>query len=170
LCVFGVKMLIVPLERSSPPGIRRSDGMTQGSTRRTVLATGAAALVAGCSGTDTDGGSSTATSSAPAAADRQAAPAGEELGRTADIPVGGGKVFTAQKVVVTQPKAGEFKAFSAVCTHQGCTVNRVADGAIECPCHGSAFRAEDGTVSRGPAQQPLETKRITVSGGTVHLI
>ncbi|GHF80832.1 Rieske (2Fe-2S) protein [Streptomyces thermodiastaticus] len=150
--------------------------MTQGSTRRMVLATGAAALVAGCSGTDTDGGSSAATSSAPAAADRQAAPAqtrgvaaGEELGRTVDIPVGGGKVFAAQKVVVTQPKAGEFKAFSAVCTHQGCTVNRVVNGAIECPCHGSAFRAEDGTVSRGPAQQPLEAKRITVSGGTVRL-
>ncbi len=153
--------------------------MIQGSTRRTVLATGAAALVAGCSDANTDGGSSSPSSAAPSAAETKAAPAekpvptaaaaGEELARTADIPVGGGKVFTEQKVVVTQPKKNEFKAFSAVCTHQGCTVSRVANGSIECPCHGSAFRTEDGSVSHGPAQQPLEERRITVEGNTIRL-
>ncbi|GAA2922717.1 Rieske (2Fe-2S) protein [Streptomyces mexicanus] len=169
-------MLNAPLGAIFPLGISRSDGMIQGSTRRTVLATGAAALVAGCSDANTDGGSSSPSSAAPSAAgteaapaEKPAAPAGEELARTADIPVGGGKVFTEQKVVVTQPKKNEFKAFSAICTHQGCTVSRVANGSIECPCHGSAFRADDGSVSHGPAQQPLEERRISVEGNTIRL-
>ena len=57
----------------------------------------------------------------------------------ADIPVGGGKVFDKLKVVITQPTAGDFKAFSAICTHQGCLVSTVGNGRINCPCHGSSF-------------------------------
>lgn len=103
-----------------------------------------------------------------AAAD--AAPQGSgPLGPTSDVPVGGGHVFADQQVVVTQPKAGEFKAFSAVCTHQGCLVSSVADGQIRCPCHGSAFSATDGSVLGGPAPTPLPAERIKVSGGTISL-
>lgn len=84
--------------------------------------------------------------------------------KAADIPVGGGKVFDALKVVVTQPTKGEFKAFSATCTHQGCLVGSVADNVITCPCHGSQFDAATGAVKQGPASQPLPAKTVTVSG------
>jgi Rieske Fe-S protein len=86
---------------------------------------------------------------------------------TSEIPVGGGKVFAGRQVVVTQPSAGEFKAFSAVCTHQGCLVNQVADGTIVCPCHGSMFSIKDGSVEGGLAQSPLPEKKVTVTGTTL---
>jgi len=108
-------------------------------------------------------------SSESAQAAPPAAPGGERLADTSDIPVGGGKVFPGKKVVVTQPAAGTFKAFSAVCTHQGCTVNEVADGTIDCPCHGSKFAVADGAVVNGPASRPLPQRQITVSGDAVLL-
>ncbi|MGW5429243.1 Rieske (2Fe-2S) protein [Streptomyces sp. NPDC004059] len=127
--------------------------MAEGATRRTVLATGAAAVVApvaACGG----GGSTSG---------------GAELGKTSDIPEGGGKIFKDQKVVVTQPKKGDFKAFSAICTHLGCTVSRVADGTIDCPCHGSKFHVADGSVAHGPAKRPLPAKSIKVEGNSIKL-
>ncbi|MDT7717981.1 MAG: hypothetical protein QOH09_3973 [Pseudonocardiales bacterium] len=95
--------------------------------------------------------------------------ADEPLGRTSDIPVGGGTVFASQKVVVTQPTPGTFKAFSAVCTHQGCTVDKVAAGTIDCPCHGSRYAVADGSVVHGPAPRPLPQRQITVSSGMILL-
>ncbi|MFC9244553.1 Rieske (2Fe-2S) protein [Streptomyces sp. NPDC057136] len=95
---------------------------------------------------------------------------GEILGKTADIPEGGGVVFADQGVVVTQPKAGEFKAFSSKCTHQGCSVKGISDGVINCPCHGSTFDAETGTVTGGPATQPLPAKAIRVEDGSISLV
>ena len=92
------------------------------------------------------------------------------LGMAADIPVGGGKVFTAEKVVVTQPTAGEFKAFSAVCTHVGCLCNAVANGTINCPCHGSEFKITNGAVVTGPAPSPLPAKKIKIVSGQVILL
>ncbi|MFE3073915.1 Rieske (2Fe-2S) protein [Streptomyces sp. NPDC059247] len=145
--------------------------MTSHATgRRTVLLT-AAALTTGC-GANGGGGTDTGTpeASAPAATGGASeAPGGAVLARTAEIPVGGGMVFADRKVVVTQPKAGEFKAFSAVCTHQGCLVNKVADGTIDCPCHGSRYRIADGSVAGGPAPRPLPAERITVSGEEITL-
>ena len=70
-------------------------------------------------------------------------------------------------MVVTQPVAGTFKAFTAVCTHQGCLVGRVADGEILCPCHGSTYSISDGSVTGGPAPSPLKEIPITVSGDTI---
>jgi Rieske Fe-S protein len=84
-----------------------------------------------------------------------------------DIAVGGGVIYADQKVVVTQPTSGDFKAFSAVCTHKGCTVGEVADGMIKCPCHGSEFSIEDGSVQAGPATAPLPAMSVTVSSDTV---
>ncbi|MCX4760938.1 Rieske (2Fe-2S) protein [Streptomyces sp. NBC_01275] len=140
--------------------------MTLPAKRRTVLlATGgaAAALAAGCSNYGGDSSSSSSSEDSPKAS------AGEELAKTADIPVGGGKIFKDQKVVVTQPAKDDFKAFSAVCTHQGCTVGSVADGTINCPCHKSKFRIADGSVAGGPAPSPLPAEQITVQGGTIKL-
>ncbi|MFE2295734.1 Rieske (2Fe-2S) protein [Streptomyces sp. NPDC059452] len=144
--------------------------------RRTVLtagAAGAAALVTGC-GSDGDGdggggGDTAGTPTASGTASPGASPGGEELAATADIPVGGGTVFKERKVVVTQPEEGEFKAFSAVCTHAKCLVSTVEDGTINCPCHGSKFSITDAAVEAGPATRPLPAERITVSDGTIRL-
>jgi Rieske Fe-S protein len=111
-----------------------------------------------------------ATSKATATADPGAggggggAPAANALAQTGDIPVGGGAVFEQQKLVVTQPKAGTFKAFSAVCTHAGCVVGDVSGGTINCPCHGSQFKVADGSVAAGPAGRALKEVAITVKG------
>lgn len=94
---------------------------------------------------------------------------GAELAKTTDIPEGGGKVFKSEGVVVTQPEAGTFKAFSAVCTHQGCAVTSIANGVIICPCHGSKFSITDGSVQSGPATQALPSERISVDGDAITL-
>jgi len=114
--------------------------------------------------------SSDAATPAPAATGSSAASgAAGALGTTSEIPVGGGKVFASAKVVVTQPSAGHFKAFSAVCTHMQCTVNQVANGTIDCPCHGSQFSIKDGSVVGGPAPSPLPAEQIKVSGTSIAL-
>jgi Rieske Fe-S protein len=86
---------------------------------------------------------------------------------TSDVPVGGGTVLTEAGVVVTQPTEGEFKAFSASCTHKGCPVTGVSGGEIICPCHGSRFSVEDGSVLGGPAGSPLKAKSVSVAGDQV---
>ncbi|MEU5113757.1 Rieske (2Fe-2S) protein [Streptomyces longwoodensis] len=145
--------------------------MTHPAPRRTVLlATGAAALATGCGGgSGGDGSSGGSSGGSSEGAPSAGASGGRELARTSEIPVGGGKVFADRKVVVTQPDRGEFKAFSAICTHQGCTVATVADGTINCPCHGSEFRITDGSVAGGPATRPLPAERITVQGDSIEL-
>jgi Rieske Fe-S protein len=121
-------------------------------------------------------GASTATSaaaSAPASASSASSAAGGSaagaLTATSAIPVGGGKIFPAQTTVVTQPSAGEFKVFSAVCTHMGCIVNQIADGRIDCPCHGSEYSITDGAVLAGPAPKPLPAKPFKVTGDSIFL-
>ncbi|MFE4669229.1 Rieske (2Fe-2S) protein [Streptomyces sp. NPDC056716] len=140
--------------------------------RRTVMAAAgaaglAAALTACGSGDDS---SSSSSSDAPAASGSAPAEGGAVLALTTDIPEGGGKVFEAQGVVVTQPVAGEFKAFSSECTHQGCAVKDIADGVITCPCHDSQFSAADGSVRQGPATQPLPAAQISVEGDEIRLV
>ncbi|MFJ8113257.1 Rieske (2Fe-2S) protein [Streptomyces sp. NPDC096132] len=142
--------------------------MTFSPTRRTVLiATGGAAAATLAAGCDDDDGGSSSTSTTTDRSTTGAA--GEELAKTSEIPVGGGKIFAGPKVVVTQPTEGDFKAFSAVCTHQGCTVSTVADGTINCACHKSEFRISDGSVAAGPATEPLPQEQITVTGGSITL-
>ncbi|MEU3946840.1 Rieske (2Fe-2S) protein [Streptomyces sp. NPDC029526] len=143
--------------------------MTRHATRRTVLLTagaaGATALTAACGGGDGGGGDTGSTTDTGTSGPD--AGGGRELLRTDDVPVGGGTVLGDEKIVVTQPAAGEFKAFSAICTHQNCLVSTVADGTIDCPCHGSRFRIADGSVEQGPATRPLPEERITVDGKSI---
>ncbi|MFE7931154.1 Rieske (2Fe-2S) protein [Streptomyces sp. NPDC057456] len=150
-----------------------------GPARRTVVAAaGAAGLsvaLTACGGSDDDSSSSSASAGTSEAASTGGtgggdnAAAGAALTTTADIPEGGGKVFDSEKVVVTQPTAGTYKAFSAVCTHQGCAVKSISDGVINCPCHNSNFSITDGSVKSGPAQKPLPEVSITVSGDSITL-
>ena len=123
-------------------------------SRRTVLLTGglAAAAVSGLSGCTNYGGKTDATTLTPI--------------KTADIPVGSGRIFADQQVVVTQPTAGAFKAFSSICTHNSCPVADVTD-TINCNCHGSKFAISDGAVVNPPAQRPLPAKTVTVDGDTI---
>ncbi|SDV00602.1 Ferredoxin subunit of nitrite reductase or a ring-hydroxylating dioxygenase [Microlunatus sagamiharensis] len=125
-------------------------------SRRTVLgATGlAAAALGGLAACGGGPDASGAGSAAPVTA------------KTSDIEVGGGKVFADAQAVVTQPTAGQFKAFSSICTHAGCPVADVTD-TINCNCHGSKFSITDGSVVNGPATQPLAARTATVSGDSV---
>ena len=145
-------------------------------SRRTVLAAavGVGALCCACSvtGCATYGASQgTATPAGAAGPGQQGngAGAGQTLAKTSDIPVGGGVVLADRQIVLTQPTAGVVNAFTAICTHAGCTVSSVSGGTINCPCHGSKFHIADGSVANGPAQQPLAAVAIHVAGGNVTL-
>ena len=148
------------------------DGSTGSMGRRRflgcALAFGVAGpiLVACSSGSDGEsggaggsGGSGDAGATSPAA--------GASLVAAADVPVGGGVALTDVKIVVTQPTKGQFKAFSAVCTHQGSTIDKVEGGDMVCPLHGSRFSIKDGSVDNGPATNPLPEIAVTVQGGNV---
>jgi Rieske Fe-S protein len=144
--------------------------------RRKVLAgagiASALAVLASCDASTTKGASEVPVPSAgpPSTAGApSSAAAGEELADASEIPVGGGKIFSKQRVVITQPVAGEFKAFSAICTHTGCVVSAVNAGVITCPCHGSLFSTSDGSVIAGPATGPLPARTITLRGDELYL-
>jgi Rieske Fe-S protein len=96
--------------------------------------------------------------------------AGTKLLRLADVPVGSGVVLEVQgaSVVVVQPEEGTAKAFSGVCTHQGCVV-QIGREDITCPCHGSEFSFADGSVVTGPANRPLPPVPVKVVDGDVVL-
>lgn len=125
-------------------------------TRRHVLVGGgalaAAGLLGACGSNGGDGGSQQTGSPAL---------------KTSEVPVGGGTILTDARVVVTQPTAGDFKAFTAICTHQGCTVSSIRDGAIRCGCHGSSYSVTDGSVITGPATRALAARTVTISGDTL---
>src|SRR6266516_4879243 len=134
------------------------------SSRRTVLAcagAACAAVLAGCSTYNSNNGG--VAGSQPA----QPAAAPAALASTSDVPVGSGKILTDKKIVLTQPKSGEFHGFSAVCTHAGCTVGSVSGGTINCPCHGSKFNITSGAVVNGPAASPLPPVNVKVQGTSI---
>jgi nitrite reductase/ring-hydroxylating ferredoxin subunit len=151
---------------------------TEGLSRRHAL-TGAATvglglpLLAACAGDD-----STASGGTPGGTSGSSSPAGGAggaLAATSDIPEGGGAIFADQKVVVTQPTKGDFKCFSAICTHQSCLLANVSDGTINCSCHGSKFSIEDGSNVVGPSGSAagsvpdLDPVGVTVTGGEISL-
>lgn len=142
----------------------QADGATPG--RRGVLrvagALGAAvvsgAVFSACSGSSTAVGEGGAD-----AGGRSAAKAGDGI-PLSEVPVGGGTVVAADKLVVTQPAAGTYKAFDSTCPHQGCPVTMVTEDGIVCPCHGSVFDAATGEPRSGPARTGLTPRTVSVSG------
>lgn len=142
-----------------------------GATRRAMLLGAGAAAVAvlgACSTYDQNGSTGGGASGPPAGGQGGGSAGATSLARKADIPVGGGVVFKDQQVVVTQPQAGEFKAFTAVCTHQQCLVTEVKGGTINCPCHQSKFGIADGTPLPGvPAKKEL--KELTLAEDDVSI-
>ncbi|MFP1629290.1 Rieske (2Fe-2S) protein [Streptomyces sp. 5K101] len=148
-----------------------SQGTARTVARRTVVAAaggaGLAVALTACGGSQDSAGSVSDQPADQSGAATGGSGGGSVVARTTEIPEGGGKVVG--DVVITQPKAGEFKAFSSKCTHQGCAVKDVADGVITCPCHNSAFDASDGSVKAGPATSPLPPAQITVEGDSIKL-
>jgi Rieske Fe-S protein len=113
---------------------------------------------------------STAAKGATGAAANQYGPkaaGGKRLAGLDAIPDGGGLVVDSADVVLVR-SGDAVKAFSATCTHQGCTVSGVEDGAISCPCHGSRFDPASGKVVSGPASRALAEVAVTVRDGAVY--
>jgi Rieske Fe-S protein len=143
--------------------------MTEGLSRRHAI--GAATLVgvgvpvlAAC-GSDNSPGSATDTETPTSPTTGASSPSGG-LTTKAEIPVGGGVIFPNDGVVVTQPEAGTFHGFTIICTHQGCTVTTVSS-TINCPCHGSQYSIEDGSVVAGPAPAPLTVVDLKITGNEI---
>jgi Rieske Fe-S protein len=145
-------------------------------SRRALLAGAGvtcAAMLAGCTTHDAGNGGSapaaggTATSAGGSAPATGSAAAAGALAATSQVPDGGGKIIDGKHIVITQPESGSFRAFSAICTHQGCIVSSVSKGTINCPCHGSKFSIKDGSVVNGPAPSPLASIAIKVEGTSI---
>ncbi|MBW5481538.1 Rieske (2Fe-2S) protein [Streptomyces bambusae] len=134
----------------------------QPAARRTVLK-GAAALAGAAAGAGALSACSTATNSGGTTPPTPTAPV--ELGAAADVPVGGAKLYRERKLVVSCPAEGQYKAFSAQCTHAGCVLDKIEDGEGNCPCHRSRFDVSTGKVLRGPATDPLPAVPVRVEGG-----
>ncbi|MEV6925793.1 Rieske (2Fe-2S) protein [Dactylosporangium sp. NPDC051485] len=132
------------------------------TTRRAVLAGAvgvtAASVIAACGGDS--GSNSTAGNSSP----------GGPVAKKSEVPVGGGKIVAdGGGTVITQPAAGTFKAFTAICTHQQCIVSDVANNTINCRCHGSTFSAVNGSATNPPATGQLEEKKLRIDGEDIYL-
>jgi Rieske Fe-S protein len=163
------------------------------TTRRTILrtaglfalASAGAAAVTGCS-SDAETASPSATPAAPPtsaaaspspaadatspkpSASKAKAPSGPSVA-TSKVPVGGGVILEDADYVVTQPSKGKYKAFSKICTHQGCPVASVNNGVVHCNCHGSEYSIEDGSVTNPPAPKPLAEAKTTLYKGKVYV-
>jgi Rieske Fe-S protein len=141
-------------------------------SRRALLAgagVACAAMLAGCTTQDASSGGVTPTASGAATSAGGSASVATALAATSQVPDGGGKILGAERIVITQPQSGSFRAFSAICTHEGCFVNKVSNGTIDCPCHGSKFSIKDGSVVHGPATRPLPPIAIYVEGTSIFL-
>ncbi|GAA2452254.1 hypothetical protein GCM10010191_83170 [Actinomadura vinacea] len=160
-------------ESGAPPAPEEAAaaGTPEGKSRRGLLIgaglAGVAGFAAACGGGDDEGAAGGEAS--PSGNAGNAGGGGKALGSTSEIPVGGGKIFEAEKIVVVQPAQGQFKAYSTICPHRRCPVDAVAGGTINCPCHGSKFKIADGSVANPPADKPLEEKQITVQGDKIML-
>ncbi len=126
----------------------------------------AATWLVACGDDDTASSSGAGSDTETSAPSDDEGSGGTKTVTVSDVAVGGG-VVVEETYVVTQPTDGDFKAFTAICTHKQCPVGEVTDGEIICPCHGSRFSAEDGSVVNGPATEPLAEAPVSVDGDTI---
>jgi Rieske Fe-S protein len=138
-------------------------------TRRTVLTAGvvlAGAGVATLTGCSSGSKKASDSSTTPTVAATAAAPV--VLTEVAKVPVGNAisATYQGKPILISQPTAGTIVAFTAICTHQGCTV-APAGKQFHCPCHGSVYDAATGAVITGPAPAPLAAIPVHVSGADV---
>jgi Rieske Fe-S protein len=89
------------------------------------------------------------------------------LGAESEVPKGGAKLYQDQNVVVSRAKDGSLKAYSSLCTHAGCAINKLSGTTLVCPCHGSRFDAVTGKVTQSPAVAPLQELTVEVKGGRI---
>lgn len=127
-----------------------------GSTRRTVLCAAAAV------GTLAAAGATGCERRDPRPNQQLTEPV--PLGSSDAVPVGGARLYREEKVLVCQPAAGDFRAFSAVCPHAGCVLSAIRDELAICSCHGSTFDPATGAVLRGPAEEPLLALELDFDG------
>lgn len=141
--------------------------------RGAILAGSAVPFLAACGSDDSAATSSPDPTETPTSPSKGSSTAGDggakPIAKTADVPQGGGLILDEPAIVITQPATGDFKGFTSICTHQGCPVDNVSDGTINCLCHGSKFSVEDGSVVNGPATAPLAEMAITVEGDAITL-
>jgi Rieske Fe-S protein len=153
--------------------------MTAGEASRRTVMSGIVGvgvgvpLLAACGSEESEGSGGSDTGGGDSGGDGGdggggAAPSGA-IGKTSEVPVGGAKIFKGKNVMVSQANEGEFKAFSNICTHQGCTILKVDGDEIECNCHFSRFAIADGSVAKGPATKPLKELKVTVEGDNLTL-
>ncbi|MEV7415063.1 Rieske (2Fe-2S) protein [Streptomyces sp. NPDC089919] len=133
----------------------------QTAARRTVLK--GAAAVAGAAGAGLTATACSTESEAGNGDTKFEEPV--DLGAAADVPVGGAKLYREQRLLVSCPAKGQYKAFSATCTHRGCVLDKIEDGQGNCPCHGSRFDVNTGKVLDGPAPSPLPSVPLKVENG-----
>ena len=150
-------------------GVLAGVGLVGLASAITACGAGSSSSAAAGNAATTPAAAGSTTASGAAAGGASSSAGTKALAATSEIPVGSGMIFPGPQVVVTQPTAGEFKAFSAVCTHMGCIVNQISNGTIDCPCHGSQYSITTGDVVAGPAPKPLPAKQIKVSGGSIFL-
>lgn len=138
-----------------------------------VTATGAT-VVAACGGGESGGGgggedSSSGNGSTDPTGSTSSGSSSNAIAQTSEVPTNSAMEFTndGQPAVLVHLEDGDFVAYSAVCTHQQCTV-AYQDGQLACPCHGSLFDPSNGgEVVQGPAQQPLPDIPVQVQNGQV---
>jgi thiosulfate dehydrogenase [quinone] large subunit len=150
--------------RSSTPSLGRPGSSPSSASSLPTAQPGPAAT----------GASESATSASPSTGSAPSTAAGIAIGSASTVPVGGAASFTdptnGQAALVIQPRAGQFKAFSAICTHQGCTVDySSSSNQFRCPCHGALFDGATGAVIQGPAQDPLPAINVSVRSGQVYV-
>ena len=124
---------------------------------------------ADASGSSGTSAGSTGSASGSSGSSGSAGSSGGVLAKLSDVPVGSAvsaKGADGKPIIIAQPTKGTVKAFSAICTHQGCTV-APAGAQLHCPCHGSIYNASTGAVTQGPAPAPLPAVPVKVSGGDV---
>lgn len=149
---------------TKPAATARAESPNEPSRRHALFASATASAIAlsGCGE-----GSSSGGSAAGSAGQGPSEPT--NMGSVSNVPVGKAAKLAAGKVtaIISQPQEGTYKAFSSVCTHQGCQVNVQNGAKIVCPCHNSQFSLDDGSVQGGPAEKPLDAYKVEVKDGAI---